>query len=237
MATRLDNLKLTSVSLVDRGANQSAKVELFKRATAKECEPDMNVNKEADKKVNANKKVEPKVNEVNENPVVKVNVNKGAMTPEDRAAYDALVKKYGLSDTDVSAQTAQIDALKTVVDNLTKRIESQAKAAQDAAMLEVAKKYAPLGQDPATLAKTLSVLPDDARKSMLDTLDTALKAQSSLFTEIGKRGGTNEGGAWSAIEKHAAELRKNNPAMSHEDSIVAACDANPDLVAQYEGER
>lgn len=176
-----------------------------------------------------------------------MNINKGAMSAEDKAAYEAIARKYGVEDADVSEQVAkaqaaakeQIDALNDVVKKLTERIEAQAEAAEDAKMLAVAKRYELLGQKPEELARVLKGLNEAQRTAMLASLDTALKAteQSGLFAEIGKRGMAGEGGAWNAIEKHAAELRKADPGMSREDSIVKACDEHPELRAEYEGGR
>lgn len=176
-----------------------------------------------------------------------MNINKGAMSAEDKATYEAIARKYGVEDADVSEQVAkaqaaakeQIDALNDVVKKLTERIEAQAEAARDAEMLAVAKKYELLGQKPEELAKTLKPLPDDARAAMLSTMDAALKAteQSGIFSEIGKRGTAPNGDAWAAIEKRAAELRKADAALTREQSIVKACDEKPELVAEYEGSR
>lgn len=176
-----------------------------------------------------------------------MNINKGAMSAEDKAAYEAIVKKCGVEDADAAEQVAkaqaaakeQIDALNDVVKKLTERIEAQAEAARDAEMLTIAKKYELLGQKPEELAKVLKSLPDEARAAMLATMDTALKAteQSGIFSEIGKRGTAPNGDAWAAIEKRAAELRKADTALTREQSIVKACDEKPELVAEYEGSR
>ncbi len=111
-------------------------------------------------------------------------------------------------------------------------------------MIEVAKKYAPLGKKEEELAQTLL----DMKKSneanynaYIAILDESLGyvEKSGLFSEVGKsaRGSSVAGG--SAVDKaeaKAREIQKSNPGMSHDEAIAKAWMENPDLVAEYDKE-
>lgn len=126
-----------------------------------------------------------------------------------------------------------------------KRLETLEKSIAMNEMVEVAKKYAPLGEKEDELAATLYDMKKsneanyDAYIAVLDkSLD--LIEKSGIFTEIGKSGAaygsSYGGGTLGKIESIAGEIRKSNPEMSYETSIAKAWENNPELIAEYEAE-
>ncbi len=123
------------------------------------------------------------------------------------------------------------------------RLESLEKSLAMQEYMEVAKKYAPLGEDETELAQRLY----DMKKSnaanydaYIDVLDKSLSLveKSGIFTEIGKSGAAyNTGsGTLGKIETIAAEIQKSDTNLSHEQAIMKAWDMHPELVAEYDKE-
>ena len=111
-------------------------------------------------------------------------------------------------------------------------------------MVEVAKKYAPLGKNENELAQTLF----DMKKSneanynaYIAILDESLGIveKSGIFAEIGKSAGGNAtpAGAVGKIEAAASEIMKSDSSLTREQAIAKAWEDNPDLAMEYEKER
>ena len=105
---------------------------------------------------------------------------------------------------------------------------------------EIAKKYAPLGENEDELAKTLydmhqadEGLYDNYVESLNKSL--SLVEKSGIFSEIGKSY-RPEGSAVQKVESIAKSLMKADPTMTHEQAIAKAWVNNPELVAEYEEE-
>lgn len=126
-----------------------------------------------------------------------------------------------------------------------KDLRKRAEAAEDAELLNVAKKYEIIGKKPEELVPTLKMLKaagGTAYADMIGTLDSAVSMveNSGVFGEIGKRGNGSAAGAgdaWAKIEKHAEDIRKASPQLSHAEAIDEACVQHPELVAEYEANR
>lgn len=123
------------------------------------------------------------------------------------------------------------------------RMEKLEKSLAMKEFTEIAKKYAPLGENEEELAQTLY----DMKKSneanydaYINVLDKSLNLveKSGIFTEIGKSGAAYgaTGGTIGKVESIASEIRKSNPEMSYEASIAKAWESNPELIAEYEKE-
>ena len=123
------------------------------------------------------------------------------------------------------------------------RLETLEKSIAMQEFTEIAKKYAPLGENEEELAQTLY----DMKKSneanynaYISVLDKSLSLveKSGIFTEIGKSGAgySTAHGTVGKVEAIAAEIRKSNPDMSYEASIAKAWENNPELIAEYDKE-
>lgn len=179
--------------------------------------------------------------------------NIDAMTPEERAQYEDLAKRFGSEENETPASNPTtnpapegtptdevVKGMKTELEELRKFKE----AAEDRELLEIAKKYSLLGKKPEELAKSLKTMKaagGTAYDDMIAVLDSSLKAveESGTFSEIGKRGGSpdNSGDAWAKIETAATEIQKSKPTISWADAIDQACMQHPDLVEAYEKSR
>lgn len=192
--------------------------------------------------------------------VLDMEFEKSKMSPEDLAALEVLEKKYGAAATSPApppaapalpdtapetVNTTKSDAppqdnaeLKKALDQL----DALNKRLRTGEMEKFAEKYAPLGENPAELAKTLMAMQDagqetyDAFVKRLDD-SLALVEKTGLFKEIGS---SQSGGAVSAlskIESAVKELQKANPALSHAEAFVKVCEDNPTLAREYEQSR
>lgn len=108
---------------------------------------------------------------------------------------------------------------------------------------ELAKKYAPLGEDEEELAKTLYEMKKsneanyDAYIGILDK-SLGLVEKSGIFAEIGKSAGAygTKGGAVEKVEAIAADIMKSDTSISREAAIAKAWEDHPELVAEYDRE-
>lgn len=199
-----------------------------------------------------------KMKKAEEEPDMKI--NKSKLTPEERAFYDAIVKKAGEPEgvqptgeagiekhAPESGEKSPSDRLTEALKSLPKEVsdvlqdlQKRAEAAENREMEEVAKKYEILGKKPEELAPVLKNLKKNSPEgyeATINALDQAVEATkaSGMFGEIGKRGVAGQNGsAWAQIEKKAADIRKAQPTMEYHESIDLACQQNPDLVHEYE---
>lgn len=191
-------------------------------------------------------------------------IDKSKLSPEELATLKSIEKKAGIPEAtgQESAQPpaptakskeagAQDDDKADIYKGLhpavvaeLKELRKRADAAEERELEEVAKKYEIIGKKKDELVpilKELKAAGGNAYASMLAALDASVEMvnKSGLFTEIGKRGvGTDDGDkAWSAIEKKAEEIKKSKPEMSMPEAIDLACQQNPELVRQYEGNK
>lgn len=123
------------------------------------------------------------------------------------------------------------------------KLEKLEKSLEMQEITEVAKKYAPLGENEDELAQTLYGMKKSNEANYaayISVLDKSLDLveKSGIFAEIGKSGAAygSYGGTVGKVESIASEIRKSNPEMSYEASIAKAWESNPELVAEYEKE-
>lgn len=198
-----------------------------------------------------------------------ITIDKSAFTAEELATYEALIAKATVDpeankkeveeevppvppkkkpvekeddepvETKKSAeQSPEIKAAMEELANLKKSYEMDK-------MLEVAKKYAPLGKNENELAQTLHNMKtssEDVYKAYIAILDESLTLveKSGMFAEIGKSG--NAGGSFSGLsgseakaDAKAKEIMKSDPNMSYTEAIAKAWD-DPELAAEYDAE-
>ncbi len=190
-------------------------------------------------------------------------IDKSKMTPEERAQFEALEKKYGAADegggagpgagapaTTQTAQTTQVndavtkalETANTTIEKLSKRLDEMQDSADMKEITAVAKKYEICGEKPEELAKTLQALKKSGNQAaydaMIATLDktATLVEKSGLFNELGSNGNGagSTGDAWGQIVAKAQEIRKSKPELSEPAAIDMACQQHPELVAEYE---
>ena len=187
------------------------------------------------------------------------NINLDAMTAEEKATFTELAKKYAVEtpadpaapvetpvvEKGAPASAAENEAVTKAlgeIEDLKKSYQSLIEKQEKNAMLDIAKKYAPLGKKPEELAETLYTLKKSGEavynayiQALDDNLDLVNK--SGLFTEIGKSGHgdvSTAGGAYAKAESIAKGYMKENPDLTYNEAMVKAWDSNPDLVAEYE---
>ena len=193
------------------------------------------------------------------------NVNLEAMTAEEKATFTELAKKYavegtpadpaapvvtdpvekGAPATETPAAPESNEAVTKAlgeIEGLKKSYQALIEKTEKDAMLEVAKKYAPLGKKPEELAETLYTLKKSGEanynayvQALDDNLDIVNK--SGLFTEIGKSGHgdvSTAGGAYAKAESIAKGFMKEDPNLTYNDAMVKAWESDPALVAEYE---
>lgn len=123
------------------------------------------------------------------------------------------------------------------------RLETLEKSIAMNEMVEVAKKYAPLGEKEDELAQTLYDMKKSNEanyKAYIAVLDKSLDLveKSGIFTEIGKSGAAYgaAGGTLGKIETIAGEIMKSDTSLSREAAIAKAWETNPELIAEYDRE-
>lgn len=123
------------------------------------------------------------------------------------------------------------------------RLETLEKSLAMKEFSEIAKKYAPLGENEEELAKTLYEMKKsneanyDAYIGILDK-SLGLVEKSGIFAEIGKSTGgySVAGGAVEKVEAIAADIMKSDTSISREHAIAKAWEDHPELVAEYDRE-
>lgn len=107
MATKLKNLSVTSVDLVDKGANPDAHICLFKRREPEAAaDPDEGMIqkfiawlKKGHEDAAGNHPQEPEIeNTIQKEATYIMEMDKSKMTPEEQAVLEGLEKKYGIPD-------------------------------------------------------------------------------------------------------------------------------------------
>lgn len=211
----------------------------------------------------SNKQPEKTTSKLGKGEQIDMKFDKSKMPPEDLAALEALEKKYGTVEplpaapaaspsasadpaaTPEPANTAKSAAPSQENTELKKALEqldALNKRLRTGEMEKFAEKYAPLGEKPADLAKTLIAMQNagqetyDAFVKRLDD-SLALVEKAGLFSEIGSSHAGNADTALAKIESAAAELQKSDPSLSHAQAFVKVCEANPALAHEYEQSR
>lgn len=190
-------------------------------------------------------------------------IDKSLFSAEELAQYEALIAKAkvdpeadpkveeGLEGIEPPAPTKKKPEdtpeedepmQKSVSPELTaamERLETLEKSIQMKEFTEIAKKYAPLGENVEDLAKSLYGMKQaskenyDAYISVLDkSLDLVNK--SGVFAEIGKSATGVGGDVLSKVETAANEILKSDTSMTREQAIAKAWTDHPEFVAEYD---
>jgi len=122
------------------------------------------------------------------------------------------------------------------------RLDKLEKSIQMREFTDLAQKYAPLGENPEQLAKSLYDMHEtspDNYNAYLAILDKSLGLieKSGLFAEIGKNAvGSATAGPADQIQQIANELMKADPALDPVQAIAKAWSDHPDLIRAYDQE-
>lgn len=196
-------------------------------------------------------------------------IDKSRFTPEELKTYKALIAKAKVdteaAEVEMEEEMPEFPPKKKVVEEemaeeeteksscrksadpvleaALSRLETLEKSLAMKEFTDIAKKYAPLGENEEELAKTLFDMyqtnPDnyEAYVAVLDK-SLGLIEKSGIFAEIGKSSGAYgaAGGAVEKVEAAAAEIMKSDTSMTREQAIAKAWTDHPELVAEYERE-
>ncbi len=235
MPNKLKNLSVTSVDLVDKGANPDSYVCLFKHR-----DPPDTATKTDVKTKNESKKTLGFYNPEKEM-LNTMTIDKTKMTPEEQATLEEFEKKYGTETNDIHPDVKKaLEESNKIIKQKSDEVEELKKALEIEHLTSFAKKYEPLGKKPEELAEKLYNLKKiggtvyDDFISILDENLTQVE-KSRLFSEIGS-GRQGTAGSEESISIKAAEIAKSGSSISNADAIVKAFEQNPELAAQYEKE-
>lgn len=248
-ARRLKNLRIRRVDLVERGANQSAHVVLFKSA-------DMDVCKKCGQTMKADEKFCPKCNTPRDEEKTAAKAAEEKQMAENveqiKKLQDDLKAATDLADEEAKKREAVEKSLKDqgeTIAALKKTVEEgqvEIKKAQDAAKLAEFKKavdafeHLPVKADvfAPVLKKCAEALDEDGYKELMRVLKAADAAGAGNFSEIGAPGNeTLADSATNEINTKATEMvSKSAGKLNLPDAIVQVMAQNPKLAARYRRE-
>ena len=251
MATKLKNLKITSVDLVEQGANPDAHIKLYKskdgqgeKVSEKNTLLDrlmqrlaamvadyLKEKENADDKAKQEEGAETQTAEKEQRQDTEepISLDTAKLTAREKRFLAELAEKYGQKPK----ETAQVAKAKAELIQVEKQL-------QRAKTMAIAKEYAILGKSADNLCDTLLELAErtpHGYRAFLDALDEEklLIEKSGVFSEIGKRGEKDSGaGGWGKIMAAADRLQKENPTLTRAGAIQKACEDYPQLVEDYE---
>ena len=157
-------------------------------------------------------------------------LNYDAMSEEDKVVYDGLKEKYNHKTKEKDAEPVE-KGLDPEVKKAIDEMQELRKSFEMKEMVNIAKKYEPLGKDAEKTAEMLYDLKksnEDAYNSVLVVYDETLKMQEStgIFKELGSN---QSGNGVNDLNAAVAELRKSYPDKSNTELIEMAYQNNPDL--------
>ncbi len=255
MPNLLTDIILNEVSLVDSGANEDAKVLLFKR------NGDTDMSKELEKKIaDLTKSLDEltKANETAKTDSEKLNETIKALTENvetEKAktveAVDALEKiknpdkkidKADIPETVQKMLDDQAAINKAQSEENTKQAEQIAKLKDNeltkSLQIEVAK-FDKLALDPDKTVKLFKSLSTEDSEFLTTTLKAINEAVSkgNLFKELGDGGGNDGDSATEIVNKKAKELMKDDSKLTVEGARALIWKTDTDLRNQYNDER
>lgn len=187
-------------------------------------------------------------------------IDKSVFTAEELAQYEALIAKglveddeSGLLDDDKQPKKKPfekegeevVETAKSAVDPkftaALERMESLTKSLEMKEFADIAKKYAPLGENEEELAKSLYEMKkssEDNYNAYIGILDKSLAMveKSGVFTEIGKSASGTAGTVIDKVEAAADEIMKSDAGLSRAEAVAKAWTDHPEFVAEYEKE-
>jgi len=186
-------------------------------------------------------------------------IDKSKLTPEELISFEALEKKYGITETDATppasgsvekSETSTTappelhpDVKKALDDNkaMATKMEELQKSLEIKDLELMAKKYEVIGKKTDELAPKLHELMKAGGTVYSDYValldeQVTLVEKSGLFTEIGSGRSMMGVGSGGELNAKVAEVRKGTPSMTEAEAFVKAYEENPVLAVQYEQE-
>ena len=192
-----------------------------------------------------------------------IKIDKSAFTPDELATYQSLIAKARVEYEDdmdddmdddmedrMEGELPTVPAKKKCKTSMAKsaspelnaalqRLETLEKSIEMKEFSDIAKKYAPLGENEDELAQTLYDMKksnEDNYNAYIAVLDKSLGLveKSGLFTEIGKSASGAAGGPVAKIEAEATEIMKSDKSVTRDEAMARAWENNPELLAEYE---
>lgn len=221
----LKNMEITSIDLVEQGANQDANIEIIKRKENTVQEDIKGLLEQIAKALDVDTETEV-VEETAVDESVQEEVLDEVVEEEVEKSVDveSIIKGY---ESKLSKIQKDNEAIKKANEDLKKSLEVKE-------LIEIAKKYEPIGEDKVELAKKLY----DYKKSneayyndYLALLDKALTMQneSGLFDEFGTAmSGQNATDLDEVFKSY--DQRADRPANYYEQAAID----HPELLAEYD---
>lgn len=247
----LSNIEIDEISLVDRPANQHARVEITKRASEEDNVPEIyDENGELLDAEDLNEGDTVFDEDGNAFEVVLDDEDESDFAMEDepvlvgKSFADDIREELSKAFTDIERDEVISKALGTV-DALSKRLEEAeaiAKSERDLRLLgeyeEVAKSYN-VPVDPQELAPVLMRMSDTMSYEDCATIHKALtSAGSAIFDEVGFIGGGDNVDVMSQVSAFLDEgISKSESGISKADAMADFFSSNPDAYDQYRSER
>lgn len=189
-------------------------------------------------------------NQEEESEEKELNMDVEKMSPEDKATFESLMKKYSQAEekkeenkenetketeqpnTEMKKAMEELKATKAKFEELKKSLEMKE-------LETVAKGYEVLGRNAKELAPKLYELKKISRAAYDDYIvlldeQVEITEKSGIFKEIGSN---RNGGAKNVVkqlQEKAEAIRKANNSLTAAQAFVRACDENPELKAEYE---
>lgn len=186
-------------------------------------------------------------------------IDKSRLSKSEQAQLEDLLRKAANDDPEEDERDLLIGkeddeetekSMHPEVKKALERMEGLAKSMEMKELVDIAKKYEPLGEKSEELAKKLYDMKksgDGVYNEYISVLDKSLDVlnKSGLFGEIGKSayqgtptyGGIAKSDAETKIDAIAAEIMKSNPEMSHVQAVSKAWEDHPELAVEYENSR
>ena len=241
-ARRLKNLRIRRVDLVERGANQSAHVVLFKSAdmdTCKKCGQTLKSDEKFCPKCNTPRDEEKTAAKAAEEIQMAENVEQIKKLQDDLKAATDLAEEEAKKREAVEKSLKEQGETIAVLNKRLDESEAEIKKAQDAAKLAEFKKtvdafeHLPVKADvfAPILKKCAEALDEAGYTELMRVLKAADSAGAGNFVEIGAPGAnTNMRSAADELDAKAEELVAKG--MKKPDALVQAMAQNPKLAAR-----
>lgn len=264
--SKLVDVKLTEISLVDRPANQGSTVVLFKRDDSEE-QPMPGENQTLEQLTEAVQKAEEALGQLTEANDDLTATNQqlteelGRLTAElaKRDEQITSLKKNDGGETEEQAIEKALGELPPALAGLFKSMQTRlsvaegvvAKASRDKELVVFIAKAEHFDALPTTAEKLggllLRVAKAETTAEDADELERILKAAQEAMqdgsktgkartTEIGKRGNDDGATAEQRIDAAAVELMKSDKGLTKEQAVSKALEENPELYDAYVAE-
>lgn len=194
-----------------------------------------------------------------------IKIDKSVFSAEELDTYNALIAKASVNPEEAqeemkteipsdepkkkTTEKAEVETMEEAKKSVAapgmeaalERLEKLEKSIEMKEFSEIAKKYAPLGENEEDLAKSLYEMKkssEDSYHAYIAVLDKSLGLveKTGVFAEIGKSASGTAGSTVEKIEAAADEIMKSDAGLSREQAIAKAWIDHPELVAEYDAE-